>query len=46
MEKGNKKEIPVSYAKLLDEIISTQLTYKQILARILEESKKEKGISK
>ncbi len=46
MKKSNKKETSISYADLLEEIIISQLSYKQILARILEESKKEKGVSK
>lgn len=46
MKNSNKKETSISYAELLDEIIAQQLTYKQILARILEESKKEIKVSK
>ncbi len=46
MKKSNKKETSISYADLLEEIILGQLSYKQILARILEESKKEKAVSK
>lgn len=46
MKDDNKKETPVSYTELLEEIISKQYSYKQILARILEEAKKETNVSK